>query len=349
MPAPWCGASSSSPCSTCSSTGRTCTAWAWPASPVRSAVAADLMERAVGGRGRRGGSLLIAVCGPRRRPTPRSSRAPAPPMRSAATSGLLPASGAGTRGRARPVNALWLQGAVALAWCSSARSTRNGFETMVEYTAPVFWLFFLLTGVSLLVLRRQEPDVPRPFRVPLYPVTPLLFCATCAYLLYASLAYAGVGALVGWACWPWAPSCWPCRMLARSKEDAEMVPSREARCRPCALVALGRPPPSVPPSRRRPASRPTSLRARPTSRIVDRMLKMADVKTGRRALRSGLRRRAHRHHRRQALRHRGVGIDIDPQRIAEAHENARRRRRRRPGRRSSRATSSTRTSRTPPW
>ena len=70
---------------------------------------------------------------------------------------------------------------------------REGFETMVEFTAPVFWLFFLLTGVSLLVLRRREPEVARPFTVPLYPITPLVFCATCAYLLYASLAYSGAG------------------------------------------------------------------------------------------------------------------------------------------------------------
>ena len=45
----------------------------------------------------------------------------------------------------------------------------------MEYTAPVFWLFFLLVGVSLFVLRRRDPDLPRPFRVPLYPVLPLLF------------------------------------------------------------------------------------------------------------------------------------------------------------------------------
>ena len=69
--------------------------------------------------------------------------------------------------------------------------------TMVEYTAPVFWLFFLLTGLSLFVLRRRDPETPRPFRVPLYPLTPLLFCATSAYLLYASLVYAGSGAIVG--------------------------------------------------------------------------------------------------------------------------------------------------------
>jgi uncharacterized membrane protein len=39
--------------------------------------------------------------------------------------------------------------------------------------------------------------VPRPFRVPFYPLTPLVFSATSAYLLYASLAYTGSGVLVG--------------------------------------------------------------------------------------------------------------------------------------------------------
>ena len=68
---------------------------------------------------------------------------------------------------------------------------------MVDYTAPVFWFFFLLSGVALLVLRSREPDVPRPFRVPLYPWTPLLFCAICSYLLYSSLTYAGIGGITG--------------------------------------------------------------------------------------------------------------------------------------------------------
>ena len=75
--------------------------------------------------------------------------------------------------------------------------TRSGFETMVEYTAPVFWFFFLLTGVALFVLRAREPEAHRPFRVPLYPLTPILFCAASAYLLYSSVAYTGIGAAVG--------------------------------------------------------------------------------------------------------------------------------------------------------
>ena len=43
----------------------------------------------------------------------------------------------------------------------------------------------------------REPDLERPFRVPLYPLTPLLFCLSCAALLYSSLRYTGAGALVG--------------------------------------------------------------------------------------------------------------------------------------------------------
>jgi APA family basic amino acid/polyamine antiporter len=96
-----------------------------------------------------------------------------------------------------PVNALLTQGVMALALVGLGGLTRSGFETMVEYTAPVFWLFLCLTGVALFVLRRRDPARPRPFRVPFYPLTPLAFCVTSGYLVYSSLAYTGVGALVG--------------------------------------------------------------------------------------------------------------------------------------------------------
>jgi amino acid transporter len=96
-----------------------------------------------------------------------------------------------------PDRALVVLGAISLALVGLGTIAREGFETMVAYTAPVFWLFFLLTGVSLFVLRAREPHVPRPFRVPFYPLTPLLFCATSGYLLYSSLAYTGLGAFVG--------------------------------------------------------------------------------------------------------------------------------------------------------
>jgi APA family basic amino acid/polyamine antiporter len=161
-------------------------------------VAADLMQRALGEHGAQFVSLLVAVS--------TLSSVNATIFTGARTSYALgrdfpPFSflGRWRQGSSTPTNALLVQATVALALVLLGTITRKGFETMVEYTAPVYWFFFLLTGVSLPVLRVREPGASRPFRVPLYPLTPFLFCATSAYLLYSSLAYTGVGALVGLA------------------------------------------------------------------------------------------------------------------------------------------------------
>ncbi len=74
--------------------------------------------------------------------------------------------------------------------------TMKGFATMVEYTAPIFWPSFLAT-LSIIVLRRKEPQTKRPFVVPGYPVTPLLFCVICIYMFVSSIQYTGIGALTG--------------------------------------------------------------------------------------------------------------------------------------------------------
>jgi basic amino acid/polyamine antiporter, APA family len=100
-------------------------------------------------------------------------------------------------GGSTPANALLLQGSLALLLVLLGAWARGGFVTMVEYTAPVCWFFLLLAGLSLFVLRTQEPERPRPFRVPLYPLTALLCCTTCVYLLHSSLAHTGPGAVVG--------------------------------------------------------------------------------------------------------------------------------------------------------
>ena len=98
-----------------------------------------------------------------------------------------------------PRTAILFQGAVALALVLFGAIQKTGFKGLVEYSLPVFWGFFLLTGVALFVLRVKEPDAPRPFRVPGYPVVPALFVLACGYLLYSSLAYHRTHAFVGLA------------------------------------------------------------------------------------------------------------------------------------------------------
>ena len=73
----------------------------------------------------------------------------------------------------------------------------GGFGTLVTATAPVFWFFFLMTGLGLFVLRWKDQDSERPFEVPFYPFTPILFCGMCAYMLQASIIYAGNLVLLG--------------------------------------------------------------------------------------------------------------------------------------------------------
>ncbi len=98
-----------------------------------------------------------------------------------------------------PINALIFQGAAALALVGLGTGTRSGFAMMVEYTAPVFWLFFFLVGVGLLVLRRKEGAIVRPFRVPLYPLTPLIFCGVSLFMFYSSVAFTGRGGVMSLA------------------------------------------------------------------------------------------------------------------------------------------------------
>ena len=42
---------------------------------------------------------------------------------------------------------------------------------------------FLLVNIGVIVLRRTEPDMERPFRVPFVPVFPLIGAALCIYLM----------------------------------------------------------------------------------------------------------------------------------------------------------------------
>ena len=93
-------------------------------------------------------------------------------------------------GRGSPVAAYWVQSILSLALIGLGIGYTDGFEVMVEFTAPVFWGFLFLVGVSLFVMRVKDPQAERPFKVPLYPLTPILFCLTCAYLTYSSVTYA---------------------------------------------------------------------------------------------------------------------------------------------------------------
>ena len=91
--------------------------------------------------------------------------------------------------RDAPIVALLTTSVITLLIVLIAAANQGGVKFMVDFTAPVFWLFFLLTGIGLFVLRFRYAEVARPFKVPLYPILPIVFVGTCAFLLYRSLLF----------------------------------------------------------------------------------------------------------------------------------------------------------------
>jgi APA family basic amino acid/polyamine antiporter len=97
-----------------------------------------------------------------------------------------------------PDGRAWVNGMLTRAGLEAVEwKGHGGFEVLSVVTTPVFWLFFLFSGLSVFVLRQRDPHLTRPFTVPLYPELPLLFCAICAYMIYAGVEYAKAMHMLG--------------------------------------------------------------------------------------------------------------------------------------------------------
>lgn len=99
--------------------------------------------------------------------------------------------------RNSPINALIFQAIICFILIGIGTWSKQAINTMVDYTAPVFWFFLTLTTFSLFIFRFRKATHKIAFRVPLYPLPPLLFLAACLYMLYSSVSYTGIGALIG--------------------------------------------------------------------------------------------------------------------------------------------------------
>jgi amino acid transporter len=88
-----------------------------------------------------------------------------------ASDGLFPAwIGRVSEGKGVPRRAVAVGSALGLVYVTS-----SSFEQLTEAFVYGFFPFYMLAVAAVFVLRRREPDLPRPFRVPAYPLTPVLF------------------------------------------------------------------------------------------------------------------------------------------------------------------------------
>jgi APA family basic amino acid/polyamine antiporter len=101
-----------------------------------------------------------------------------------AKDGLIPAyfcrmSGA----QSTPINATLLQGL----W-ASVLIVSGSFEQLVIYSGTVLTIFSGLAVGAVLVLRSKEPDLPRPYRTPLYPFVPVFFILVSIVIIWNAVS-----------------------------------------------------------------------------------------------------------------------------------------------------------------
>ncbi len=110
-----------------------------------------------------------------------------------ARDGLAPARLATVSDSARaPVVAVLIQGA----W-ASALATTGRFDQLTNYVVFASWLFYALNAGSVMRLRRRRPDLARPYRVPAYPLVPLVFLLLATLLVVNSVVAAPRASLTG--------------------------------------------------------------------------------------------------------------------------------------------------------
>lgn len=123
-------------------------------------------------------------------------------------------------GRTATNNVLSAVGIEPIPW---ARFDNDGFEALFAGTAATFWIFFLLTGLSIFVLRVRDPQIERPFRLhfPWFPLLPFVFCGMCIFGIYSAITFAGWLSLIGFV--PLAIGV-PIYILSASRDQAARAP-----------------------------------------------------------------------------------------------------------------------------
>ncbi|MGQ0765074.1 MAG: APC family permease [Gemmatimonadota bacterium] len=82
------------------------------------------------------------------------------------------------------------------AWAAVLALTGT-FEQLLTWVVFVGWIFYALGAAAVIALRYKRPDAERPFRVPLYPLTPILFVLAGAAIVVNTVMEQPVQSLIG--------------------------------------------------------------------------------------------------------------------------------------------------------
>ncbi len=90
-----------------------------------------------------------------------------------------------------PANSIWLIGFLACIYSVSGR-----FDMLTNLAVFSCWIFYTLTFFAVILLRKTKPDAPRSYRVPFYPVIPILAIISGLYVIISQLFLSGKDARI---------------------------------------------------------------------------------------------------------------------------------------------------------
>jgi APA family basic amino acid/polyamine antiporter len=150
------------------------------------AVGSETIHRLLGGGGMRALAVLVAVS---TFGTTNGAILTGPRVTQAmAADGLLwkPLAALDPR-RETPATALWVQAVLSCVWLWAA----GGFEDVSGWFVTTSWLFYGVTTAALFVQRAREArgaEAPASYRTPLYPLTPIVFIAVTAAIIWSDFS-----------------------------------------------------------------------------------------------------------------------------------------------------------------
>ncbi|HVD96853.1 MAG TPA: amino acid permease [Cytophagaceae bacterium] len=94
-----------------------------------------------------------------------------------------------------PQKALWAQCLLSCIWCLSGK-----YGDLLDMVSFIVVLFYILTIAGIFILRKKQPDTPRPYKAFGYPFLPALYIlmgtAFCLLLIFYKPAYTWPGLLI---------------------------------------------------------------------------------------------------------------------------------------------------------
>ncbi|MFD3157844.1 APC family permease [Haloimpatiens sp. FM7330] len=91
-----------------------------------------------------------------------------------------------------PTNSLLLEGLLAVIYIFS-----GSFDTLSDLIMFVLWIFFVVGVFGIFVLRKKVSPEKRPYKVPLYPITPLVGILGGSYILVSTILNAPLNSFIG--------------------------------------------------------------------------------------------------------------------------------------------------------